>query len=551
MIKKTKFLSAALCLCAAGCLSLPVSEAAPAVPEPEAEFSSDRNKEQATIDNYSPEREQAGPSAHLRFTLKQIRVEQTATDCPTEKLEEIAQKATGHEITVADLNDMLTELSAYCRQHGYPAAYAYVPEQRAVGGVLTVAIGPGRYGKVQIENDCKDSDGERAEGLAAGLRSGDVIKSRPLETVLFNINELHGVQATGTLTPGEEDGTSDLTIRLTPGKKATATLYTENYGSRSSGRYRYGLQAAILGVGDTGGRLSAGTLISNSHLHNYNIGWDMPVGHSGTNLGIRYTRMDYELGSIFSELGAKGIADTLSLYGTTPLWRTAQNTLLVNYGYDYRKLEDELDNFDITMDKHSHIFHVGLEGMLRDKQNAALHYDATLYAGTLSADSDWAETMGRDGDTLGGFTKGVLNVVGVQSLGGPFDVMLNFQGQLASRNLDGSERIYLGGARGVRAYPQGEASGDTGCLGTIEFRYHTPYKGLTLSTYFDAGHVQRTKDGSLGSESLYGWGIGLTYQNSDHYFARLDYARRIGSPDIMSSEAKSKQRVWFLLGKTF
>ena len=47
--------------------------------------------------------------------------------------------------------------------------------------------------------------------------------------------------------------------------------------------------------------------------------------------------------------------------------------------------------------------------------------------------------------------------------------------------------MYLGGANGVRAYPQGEGSGDEGVLGTLELRYHTNLPGLILSTYFDAG----------------------------------------------------------------
>lgn len=550
MNNMTRILSGALCLYAAGCLSAPAAFGAPAVPAPGESLGPEEEKAAAEIENTTPAAESA-PRTGLHFTLKRILVEQPDTDCPKEPLEAIAAKAAGHEITVRDLDNVLTELSNYCRQHGYPAAYAYVPEQKARGGTLVLRIAPGRYGRILVENHSKPSDGERAEGLAAGLRSGDIIRSKSLETALYNINELHGIQAAGILSPGETEGTSDLTIRLNPGKSATATLYTENYGSKSSGRYRYGLQASLLGVGTTGGRLTAGTLISNNSLHNYNVGWDMPVGHSGTNLGIRFSRMDYELGSMFSQLGAEGIANTLSLYGTTPLWRTARNTALLTYGYDYRKLTDRYRLFGISMKKHSHVFHAGLDGMLRNGTTSALHYNFTVYRGTLSADSDWAETMGQASSTLGGFTKGVMDLTGVQSVGGPFDVLLKFQGQLASRNLDGSERIYLGGAQGVRAYPQGEGSGDQGCLGTVELRYHTPVQGLTLSTYFDAGHVSRSKDGTAGNDTLKGWGIGVTYQHPDNYFARLDYARRIGAPEIMSNDAKSKQRMWFMMGKTW
>ena len=70
-----------------------------------------------------------------------------------------------------------------------------------------------------------------------------------------------------------------------------------------------------------------------------------------------------------------------------------------------------------------------------------------------------------------------------------------------------------------------------------------------LSTYFDAGHVKLSKDGNDGSETLKGWGIAASYTKPGDWFARLDYARRIGSDPNMSDDAKAKGRVWFILGK--
>jgi hypothetical protein len=51
--------------------------------------------------------------------------------------------------------------------------------------------------------------------------------------------------------------------------------------------------------------------------------------------------------------------------------------------------------------------------------------------------------------------------------------------------------------------------------------------------------------------TLKGWGIGLTYVQPNNWFARLDYARRIGSDELMSDDARSHQRMWFLAGKMF
>ena len=180
----------------------------------------------------------------------------------------------------------------------------------------------------------------------------------------------------------------------------------------------------------------------------------------------------------------------------------------------------------------------------------SVQYNATLYTGKLVPDSEMADALGTLGKTKGHFTKGTLDVTAVQGLGKNFDMLLKLSGQKAASNLDSSEHIYLGGARGVRAYPQGEASGDEGLLGTLELRYHTPVKGLVLSTYFDAGHVRIEKD-DHGSMTLKGWGIGLSYTKPNDWFARFDYARRIGSDDKMTEDARSRQRMWFIAGKVF
>ena len=267
-----------------------------------------------------------------------------------------------------------------------------------------------------------------------------------------------------------------------------------------------------------------------------------------TTVGIGYSHSDYELGSIWSQLGAEGKSDTFTLYGRTPLVNTFANSANLVYAFNYRQLKDEINGFDIG-DRHTQSFSVGIDGARRSR-HSAIQYNATLHAGTVTPKSDIADFRATADHTKGAFSKATMDITALQQLGGPFDVMLKLSGQLAGSKLDSSEHIYLGGARGVRAYPQGEASGDEGLLGTVEFRYHTKLPGLTFSLYYDAGHVHTEHNGN-GNQTLQGWGVGLTYMKQDDWFARVDYARRIGLDDGASSDAESKQRVWFLLGKMF
>ena len=483
------------------------------------------------------------------FRLVRIDVEQDGTQLDADELHRKAAHYTERTISEAELNTLLEGLTAYARSHGYPAAAAYLPPQRNAHGALTIRILAGRYGNITIENNAAIDDGQ-IHRLAHALHTGAVIEGGRLEKALYNIAALSGVEAAGLLSPGATFGTSDLTIRVKDGERQSIVLYSENYGSKTSGRYRYGVQMGFSNLTRCGDRLSIGAMISNGDLRNYSLSYSHPVGVDGSMLGLGVSRMDYELSGAFRRLGAAGHADTVSLFGTSPLLRTARDSISLTYGWDWRKLEDEYKNVGMTLEKHSNAAHIGVRGeMVRPRTR--LTYDLTAYHGTIASDSAMAERQMRRAGTEGSFTKGVLNLGVRQELGGRFHLNLKTQFQAAGDNLDSSEEIYLGGANGVRAYPQGEGSGDSGYLASAELVYRTGIPHLDLSTYYDTGHVVYAHDGVDGGTTLSGWGIGVSYSRPGDYFLRLDWARRIGLARNASVEAQAKNRLWFMVGKVW
>ena len=546
-IRKNRSNQVAASILAAAFMSVPLTAgAAPAVPNPGEEIRQPAEQGRTDIESSLPDTE-GRQAAASRFTLTDIRVEHEGMKLDEAGLASITKPLLKHEISAAELDAAVEQLTQYARQKGYPAAIAYIPEQTAQNGQLLIRFEPGRFDNVKIGEGSalKERIAKRA---VAGLKNGEIIEAGKLEQSLRNLRDIPGIQANAVLSPGSEQGTSDLTISIKEDDPATYVLYAENYGSKSAGRYRYGFQADWKNLGGTGSRLNVGALISNGKQHGGNIAYEMPIGHSMTTLGLAYSHSDYELGSIWSQLGVEGKSDTVSLYGRTPLVNHYDNAVNLTYAVNYRKLKDEFNGMDIG-DRHSTSFSLGLEGTRRTTQNV-LHYNAAFHAGHVTPNSALAEMLADLNGTKGAFSKGTFDLTTVQKLGGPFDVMLKLSGQIAGCNLDSSEHIYLGGARGVRAYPQGEASGDEGVLGTLEFRYHTKVPGLSLSLYYDAGTVRLEKTRG-GSQTLQGWGVGVTYTKPDDWFARLDYARRIGLEDGLSRDANSKQRVWFMLGKIF
>ena len=491
----------------------------------------------------------AGGVGSAAFRLSRIDIVQDGTQLSAAALDERTVPYLRRTLSEADINTLLSDLTAYARSHGYPAAAAYLPPQTNADGALTIRILAGRYGNINIENSAAVDDGQ-IRRLAHALHTGAPIEGRRLEKALYNIAALGGVEAAGLLSPGADFGTSDLTIRVKDGKRQSFVLYSENYGSKTSGRYRYGVQASLANLTKSGDRLSLAAMLSNEDLRNYSLTYTRPVGVDGTVLGLGVSRMNYELSGAFRRLGAAGHADTVSLFGTSPLLRTSRDTLSLTYGWDYRKLEDEYKNVGMTLEKHSNAAHIGVRGeMVRPRTH--LTYDLNAYHGTIASDSAMAERQMRRAGTEGSFTKGVLNLGVRQELGGRFHLNVRTQLQAAGDNLDASEEIYLGGANGVRAYPQGEGSGDSGYLASAELVYRTGIPHLDLSTYYDTGHVVYAHDGTDGGTTLSGWGIGISYSRPGDYFLRLDWARRIGLARNASDEAKAKNRLWFMIGKVW
>ncbi len=117
-------------------------------------------------------------------------------------------------------------------------------------------------------------------------------------------------------------------------------------------------------------------------------------------------------------------------------------------------------------------------------------------------------------------------------------MVMNIRGQTAFGNLGSPEKFQLGGPTGVRAYPGGEASGDSGYIGTLEGQYNigsvAKLGNLQLITFYDWGHIRQYHTASNllmttpNSYHLHGYGIGVKISSKDQYDVSLTWARRTG-----------------------
>ena len=546
--QKAGRIGAAALLCGAAICTGTAGHAAPSLERPEADIAGQLAMPEIGVEDQTPTYQQDNYDA--TFTVENFILEAPDLNLDKEPLVELLQEGMGDRKTIADLRRTVDALTTYCRTHGYPAAAAYLPPQDSPDGMVVLRIIPGRYDEISIDNNSRLKT-PVAQRIIAGLKADDIITTDKLETALYSVSDATGARAVGVLSPGRTFGTSKLTVRIEDSKESNTIFYVENYGSPSTGRYRYGLQETLYDPSGTGDKVSVGGLISNGSLRNFYANYETVVGRGGSTLGIGASRMNYKVKNSLAPLGAEGESLTLTLFGRVPIFHQTDRSLALRYGYNYRDLNDDITAFNLKGRKHTNSIYAGLVGMQR-LPGFALDYSANVTFGWLDFDSYYSAVLGAVNHiNEGTYAKLEAEATAVQNLGHATDFLAKVSGQKASCNLDNSEEFYLGGPNGVRAYAQGEGSGDEGVLGTAELRWHTPVRGLTLSTFYDAGtvRVNKTAVGSHNRVTLHGWGVGAAYSEPGDWFARLDYARRLGTDASVAPQNNARGRVWFQLGK--
>ncbi|WP_235212510.1 ShlB/FhaC/HecB family hemolysin secretion/activation protein [Burkholderia pyrrocinia] len=409
----------------------------------------------------------------------------------SDKLLPLVADLAGSTLSFADLQRAAGRITAYYRSHGYVLARAYLPRQDIDDGVVRIEIAEGRYGAITIQNHSRVLDAALRQPLSA-LHPGDVVRGPDLERSLLLLDDLAGVGARGTLRPGETPGTTDLVVDADKGPLASGSLEFDNFGDVALGRYRLGGSIDVNSPLRLGDRLSLRGLISNERQRYYRAAYQVPVGPASTRVGVAYSSLRYRLGGAFSDLDSQGRASVQTAYVTQPLVRARALSVTAQVQYENKNLRDDYGVFDIRRDKNVGLWTFGVsgnsqDGLLGGGRNG---FSVMFGVGRLRSNDPFeADSLKK---SIGSFAKLNVSALRVQALGRRLELYTQFSAQLASRNLDESEKFSLGGPYGVRAYALGAGSGDQGWQASAELRYLVA-PGWQVSTFVDAGRVQGDK----------------------------------------------------------
>jgi hemolysin activation/secretion protein len=490
-------------------------------------------------------------SNQMKIVVNSLRVTDTHV-FPENELIAVAGFKPSSELTLIDLRGMAAKIAEYYHQHGYFLAQAYLPAQDIKDGAVTIALLEGQYGKVSLHNQTNLSDA-LANGLLNGLDNNEAVTIAPLESRLLLLSDIPGVSVKSTLIPGASVGTSDLIIDVTPGQRVTGSVDADNEGNRYTGTNRIGATVNINDPSGYGDIVTLRALTSIDGLDYGRASYQAQLGRAKA--GVAYSSMHYNLGKDFASLQANGTAEIASVYGSYPLIRSRNNNLYAVADFDAKTFKDKVDSTSTVTDKKAQVWMMSLNGDHRDGFGGGglSNYSFTWSSGNIDIQSPAA--LATDSATVhsnGHYDKLGFNAVRLQSVTESTSLYAAIQGQVATKNLDTSEKMTLGGATAVRAYPSGEANADQGYVLNLEARTLLPRLSesmpgqMQLIGFVDTGTATLNKNAwSAGQNrrTLSGTGIGLNWVDNNSFVVKAYYAHKLGNA-VATSALDAVNRFW-------
>ncbi len=458
----------------------------------------------------------------------------------------------------AQLQAAAAAVAAAYREAGW-VVRAYLPKQEITDGIVTIQIVEAVFGKAILEGDAPlRLKFDVAQSIVSAQQTpGQPLNDNAVDRALLLIDDLPGVSTVGSLVEGSHDGETDLLLKFADEPLLMSQVTLDNTGSRATGDQRLAANLTLnsaLGLGDLGHV----NLVHTKGSDYYRLAASVPVGFDGWRMGVNASNMAYRLITPeFVALNGSGKSVSAGFDANYPLIRTRQKNLYLALAYE-RKDFDNQANGDTDSHYRSNAFTLGLNGNEFDSLGGGGANSASLALVSGQINLNDSPNQARDAagpQAAGNFAKLRYSLSRQQVITKDLSLFVAWSGQIASKNLDSSEKFILGGAAGVRAYPSGEASGAEGKMFNLELRYKLP-QNLTLTGFYDWGQVSVNRNNNyiggaaLNTYSLQGAGLALAWQSSAGLNVKATLARRIGNnpnPTATGNDqdgSLTKNRLW-------
>jgi hemolysin activation/secretion protein len=437
-----------------------------------------------------------------------------------QQLARVVEKYVGIKVNTDVLVQATEAVNNFYRKMGY-LAFAEMPNQDLTDGDVMIQIAEVRFSGAVVE----DPTGQLSQtNLVKNIveqqqPKNSLVDLKALDKATSVLAELPGVKTSVSLRPGEKSGETEAVANISEGKKIDANVSLDSAGAKSIGELRALGKLTLnnpLGLGD-----SADVQAVHSKGMDYQrVSYNLPVGYSGWRAGINASSSQYNLiATEYIALNAKGPSSSQGMDLSIPILREKDTQLSLQFAYDQKRFRNEAAG-EIQSQYTGSALTSTLSGSASQNQNSTTSGNVQLVRGTIDLSGSTASHISSDASTVqtaGNYAKLKFNISQKYDFDANNSGLINLQSQFANKNLDSSEKFYLGGMQGVRAYPTNEAGGSLGNLVTMEWQrqFMLQDNRWTASGFIDYGDVtvNRNNDylgaSTLNKYSLSGYGLWL------------------------------------------
>ena len=423
-----------------------------------------------------PAAEEAG--AELSFALQQV-IWNPSEILTKEQIQAVTASYIGKQVTLKDLREMADKITNIYRDKGYMTCGAVLPPQRIHDGVVEVRLIEGKTGKVNLTGNRYTKTGYIMNRI--NLKPGEIANTEKLNRDLRWFQGTNDVQLRVVMKPGAEEGTTDYDIMAFEPQNQSVTLYTDNDGYESSGRWRAGIFYNMKSVSGHRDSLRA-HFIGSRGTKAWSLGYSVPISRKGMRLELDYSGNKTKVvkGEL-EPLGVEGKSNSYSLTWRAPFHVTEKSRHEAGLQYVHQKSETDLGHGQVQWvdDRIQRVIpyvsftHYGKDSVLYHKHSFV-----------------WARRRDIDGESDTGKLYRLSSFWQKRNTNGQF-WQARLDAQLGSGdNLAASDRFFIGGVNSVRGYEEGFIGGSPGL--SVGLEYHIPVdkaKRIFVYPFFDWGTV--------------------------------------------------------------
>ncbi|MCX8509317.1 MAG: BamA/TamA family outer membrane protein [Rhodobacteraceae bacterium] len=443
----------------------------------------------------------------------------------TAKLSALVQSAEGQNLTLDALRGYVDLITEAYHSAGYLVAYAYLPPQTVRDGVIRIAVVEPTYDKIKITGTSRLAAAQVLRTLHH-LESGAPVARAPLTRGLLLLNQTPGVEVKGTLLPGSQPHTTTLQIKPTDLAPVTGGLSISNSGSPYTGSSLANVGLSANNLFGSGESVAINASVSSGSLKTGDLSLTSPDFGNGLRLGLYGSATTYKLRGAFANLDQSGRAQQTGIDLTYPLLLSEKHVLNLRADAIRNLFLQHTGATNTTASQAVSLMRIAFDGVFQDAGTGQNLLGQTsggiaFSHGVLSYETNDERAADASGpQAAGAFNMVQIRLERMQPLPRNFTLTASLTAQLSNRNLDSSQKFFLGGPNGVMSLPVGAVGGDQGYLLRLRLSHNlkVPYlsgtfTGSLLATHGKiwTNHTPYAGSADINQTSATAIGIGIDY----------------------------------------